>query len=106
MCIQSAFLFASVVHPIALDDLIAFARRIRCHVRAPPEYNDPTGADPFCVPGYFFPCPDRLMMSRSALFYSELLRAVPPIVTFQEDKRSASIVWVCTFPSLLQHVDL
>lgn len=89
-----AISIADPANGVDLETLVAFARRIRCHVRAPPEYDDPTGADVFCVPGYFFPCPDRLMMSRSALFYSGLLRAVPPTITFKGDARSRALFWV------------
>eukprot|EP01055_Gregarina_sp_Pseudo9_P003579 Gregarina_sp_Pseudo_9__3578@NODE_373_length_3017_cov_31_577233_g352_i0_p3_GENE_NODE_373_length_3017_cov_31_577233_g352_i0NODE_373_length_3017_cov_31_577233_g352_i0_p3_ORF_typecomplete_len277_score58_47CHB_HEX_C_1/PF13290_6/0_039_NODE_373_length_3017_cov_31_577233_g352_i020142844 len=62
--------------------LVGLSRRLGPHVRPPPEYSDPSGADAFCVPGYVFPCPDTAMMLRSTLFLGgtpeSLLRCLPP----------------------------
>lgn len=62
--------------------LVGLSRRLGPHVRPPPEYNDPSGADAFCVPGYVFPCPDVAMMLRSTLFLGgtpeAMLRCLPP----------------------------
>eukprot|EP01057_Protomagalhaensia_wolfi_P004099 Protomagalhaensia_wolfi_Nauph_80__4098@NODE_415_length_2562_cov_6_734047_g311_i0_p1_GENE_NODE_415_length_2562_cov_6_734047_g311_i0NODE_415_length_2562_cov_6_734047_g311_i0_p1_ORF_typecomplete_len259_score50_21CHB_HEX_C_1/PF13290_6/0_1_NODE_415_length_2562_cov_6_734047_g311_i0129905 len=65
-----------------LGTLMGLSRRLGPHVRPPPEYNDPSGADAFCVPGYVFPCPDVAMMLRSTLFLggspSAMMRCLPP----------------------------
>lgn len=79
---------------VTLEELINYARLVAPHARAPPEYSDPTGTDPYCVPGFLFPCPDRLTMSRSCLFFSTLVRAIPPTISFTPDARSGSIYHV------------
>jgi hypothetical protein len=90
-CSKKTLLLAEYV---STDAIIAFARRIRCHVRAPPEYNDPTGMDVHCVPNYFFPCPDRLAMSRTSLYHSDKPRALPPLIHLIKNPNNALFFWV------------
>eukprot|EP01054_Gregarina_sp_Poly1_P005216 Gregarina_sp_Poly_1__5215@NODE_2765_length_1747_cov_76_045833_g1744_i0_p1_GENE_NODE_2765_length_1747_cov_76_045833_g1744_i0NODE_2765_length_1747_cov_76_045833_g1744_i0_p1_ORF_typecomplete_len278_score41_03CHB_HEX_C_1/PF13290_6/1e04CHB_HEX_C_1/PF13290_6/0_25_NODE_2765_length_1747_cov_76_045833_g1744_i072905 len=65
--------------------LLGLSRRLGPHVRPPPEYNDSSGADAFCVPGYVFPCPDTAMMLRSTLFLGgapeAVMRCLPPEIS-------------------------
>jgi len=78
-----------------LTDVVGLAHRIAPHVRAPPEYWDPSGRDrENLIPGFLFPCPDRAMMQRAWLYHHNIRKAMPPKITFQKDKQSASIVRV------------
>eukprot|EP00918_Siedleckia_nematoides_P075473 GHVU01165166.1.p1 GENE.GHVU01165166.1~~GHVU01165166.1.p1 ORF type:complete len:345 (-),score=33.29 GHVU01165166.1:124-1158(-) len=53
---------------LTLDTLIPFAQRIACHLKAPPDYADPTGTvTTGVVPGYLFPCPNQSMLQRALL---------------------------------------
>lgn len=79
---------------IDLESLVAYGRRIAAHVRSPPEYNDSSGTDGLCVPGYFFPCPDNLTISRSVLFQADKIRAVSPTISFTPDPRTRAMYWV------------
>lgn len=80
---------------IRVGILLGFSRRLGPNSRPPPEYNDPSGADAFCVPGYLFPCPDAQMMLRSVLFLGgaskAVLRCIPPDIDVELQPGTTSV---------------
>lgn len=74
--------------------MIGYSRKLAPVTQAPPEYNDPTGLDALCVPGFFFPCPDAMALSKSSLHNASVEHTVAPSIEFRPDENSAAISFI------------